>query len=460
MAVLCAGIALSLSLAGCGSGKSDETAQGEAGSDRPEAALSENETVPSENEASSADTSETGGVGKDAALNPDEKIELTMWSPSTEADAFHHGYITAIEEFQEAHPNITVTMEVFENETYKQKIQAAAAGNELPDIFYSWQGGYSQTFVEAGKCLDLTPYYEEYQNDLPAAAVGNVTFNGSVYGTAYSACCSGLFYNKKLFEEYDLKVPGTWEEFRKACQAFVDNGISPIVTTSKETWVLAVLHDALALKSAGNEKVVSTLTRSGGSYDDPDFLYAAQQLRELVDMGAFVEGCSGISCAEAETMFFEGNVPMLVSLSLLEPSNYSDTPEDYDFAPFPTVNDRAAATDIVGGPSESLMVSSGTQYPDQAGYAAFELSKRISEVGYEDGAGVSPWLSTPMKEDLSELQKKKEQIITSATSTVLWFNTVMQGDDATEYLSLLEQLFVGDITPEDFVAGMDAQLSR
>lgn len=256
MAMLCTGMLLASSMVGCGSGKSDGSGQSETKSEQPEAAVSENEAGASENEAGSAGTSEGGAAGKDEALNPDEKIELTMWSPSTEADGFHRGYMTALEEFQEAHPNITITMEVFENETYKQKIQAAAAGNELPDIFYSWQGGYAQTFVEAGKCLDLTPYYEEYQDDLPASAVGNVTFDGSVYGTAYNSCCSGLFYNKKLFEENKVKVPETWEEFRNACQTFVDNGIAPIVTTSKETWVLAVLHDALALKSAGNEKVV------------------------------------------------------------------------------------------------------------------------------------------------------------------------------------------------------------
>ena len=151
---------------------------------------------------------------------------------------------------------------------------------------------------------------------------------------------------------------------------------------------------------------------------------------------------------------------MMVSLSLTDPANYVENVEDFDIAPFPVVNDNAAATDIVGGASESLMVSSDTEYPDQAGYAAFELSKKIATIGYADGAGTSPWLSTPQRDDLTELQKKKEDMVKSATSTVLWWNTVMQGDDATEYLSLLEQLFIGDITPEEYVAGMDAQLSK
>lgn len=395
------------------------------------------------------------------ALNPDEKIELTMWSPSTDADAFHHAYLTAIEEFEEEHPNITINMEVFENETYKKKIKSAAAGNELPDIFYSWQGGFSQTFAEAGKCLDLDPYYETYKEDLPESMVGSAKFvDGSVYGTAYNVLCSCLFYNKKMFEERGLKAPETWDEFKEVCQTFVDEGIAPLVTSSKETWVLAVLHDALGLKSAGNEKVVKTLTKTGGSYDDPDFLFAAEELKNLVDMGAFVEGCSGISCAEAETMLFTGVAPMMVALSLTDPANYIENVEDFDIAPFPVVNDNAAVTDVVGGASESLMVSADTEYPDQAGYAAFELSKKIATIGYADGAGTSPWLSTPQRDDMTELQKKKEDMVKSATSTVLWWNTVMQGDDATEYLSLLEQLFIGDITPEEFVAGMDAQLSK
>ena len=106
-----------------------------------------------------------------------------------------------------------------------------------------------------------------------------------------------------MFEERGLKIPETWDEFKEVCQAFVDEGIAPLVTSSKETWVLAVLHDALGLKSAGNEKVVKTLTKTGGSYDDPDFLFAAEELKKLVDMGAFVEGYR--SCADDGKFIFD-----------------------------------------------------------------------------------------------------------------------------------------------------------
>lgn len=441
IAMLCAGVMLTSSLAGCSSDKSAESAAKQEGTEQE----TKNGKVPA----------------KEEALSPKEKIELTMWSPSTDADMFHNAYLTAIEEFEKEHPNITINMEVFENETYKKKIKSAAAGNELPDIFYSWQGGFSQSFAEAGKALDLDPYYETYKEDLPEAAVGNTKFvDDSVYGTAYNSLFSCIFYNKKMFKEHNLKTPETWEEFKEVCKTFVDAGIAPLTTSSKETWVLAILHDALGLKSAGNEKVVNILTGKGGSYDDPDFLYAAEQLKELVDMGAFVDGSTGISCAEAETLFESGVAPMMVHLSLYNPSANTGNTEDFDIIPFPVVNDNAAVTDVIGGASECLMAAADTKYPDQAGYAAFELSKKIADVGYADGAGVSPWLSTPKKESLTEIQKKKEDIIKATTSSVLWWNTVMQGDDATEYLSLLEQLFIGDITPEEFAAGMDAQLAQ
>ena len=38
-----------------------------------------------------------------------------------------------------------------------------------------------------------------------------------------------------------------------------------------------------------------------------------------------------------------------------------------------------------------------------------------------------------------------------ATSYTVWFNVLMTADDTEEYFDLTDQLFVGNITPEQYV---------
>ncbi|MEL7658756.1 MAG: extracellular solute-binding protein, partial [Bacillota bacterium] len=111
--------------------------------------------------------------------------ELTLWSIATESDAFHDAYLQAIAEFEEANPGVTIKMETFENESYKIKIKSAVAANDLPDIFYTWGGGFSSAFVESGKVLPLDDYSQPYAEGISKAALGNVIYDGKLYGVSY-----------------------------------------------------------------------------------------------------------------------------------------------------------------------------------------------------------------------------------------------------------------------------------
>jgi len=44
---------------------------------------------------------------------------------------------------------------------------SAVAANELPNIFFTWAGGFSSSFIDSGKVHPLDEYYENYKNELP-----------------------------------------------------------------------------------------------------------------------------------------------------------------------------------------------------------------------------------------------------------------------------------------------------
>jgi raffinose/stachyose/melibiose transport system substrate-binding protein len=393
-----------------------------------------------------------------------EEVTLTLWSIATESDSFNHAYTQAIADYEEAHSGVKIVHETFENESYKTKIKSAVAANELPDLFYTWGGGFSKSFVESGKVLPIDQYYTgEFAEQLSKAALGNATYDGVLYGSTYTTPVSALFYNKVMFDQYGITAPTTWDEMVHVCKTFLDNGITPFGVSVKDTWVLAMMHDALTLKSAGPEKTAKAITKQGVSYNDPDFLASASKIKELVDMGAFLEGATGLSNDEACANFYNGTVPMYVTGSWMGGSILTDAekPEDFDVAPIPVINSsNAKITDFMGGAADTIMVSESTKNPDIAGNAVFELTRSISKYAYLDGAGIAAWQVDYDDSSVNPITKKVAEYATNATSFTLWFDTLMEANDAGEYLALLQELYIGNLSPQEFVEAMAEQLGK
>ncbi len=399
---------------------------------------------------------------KDNPASPaKENVTLTLWSIATESDAFSNAYTTAIKEFESANPGVKIKHETFENEAYKTKIKTAVSSNTLPDLFYTWGGGFSKPFVESGKVLPLDKYYTgEYKEQLSAAALTYSSYDGKIYGSTYTTPVSGLFYNKKLFEANGLKAPTTFDELVDVCTKLKDKGITPIGISAKDTWVLAMTHDAMTLKSAGPEKVKSALKKAGQSYDDPDFLASAKKFKQLADMGAFYKGATGLSNDEASALFYNGTVAMYTTGSWMAGSIQKDAknPEDFDVVPFPVLGSNAKDTDFMGGAVDTIMVNASTKDQDIAGKAAFELTRSISKYSYLDGAGLAVWKKDYDDSKVNPLTRKLAGYASGASSFTLWFDTMMEAEDAGEYLTLLQEMYVGNITPEQFVKSMADQL--
>lgn len=415
-------------------------------------------TAPADNSQAGSDAGNAGG-GNDAA----KETTITLWSIATESDSFHTAYADAIKDFETSHPGVKVVHETFENESYKTKIKSAVAANELPDVFYTWAGGFSQPFVDSGKVLDLTSYYANYKEDLSEAAVANITYDGKVYGSTIVTPVSAMWYNQKIFKENNLEAPATWDDFVNVCTTLKAAGVTPIATSAKDKWVLAMLHDGLTLKSVGPEKLQKTLLKQGGSYSDPDFLLSAQKIKELSDIGAFIDGAAALSNDEASAEFYAGKAAMYFTGSWMGGSIMTDAadPTDFSVAPIPVVNDKnAKLTDFMGGGADSLMVAASTKDADLSAEFAFEVTKGISKYAYLSGAGIPAWKVNYDDSTVPELTKKVTEYANSATSFTLWFDTLLESEDANEYLALLQKLYLGSITPEDFQKEMAAQLEK
>jgi multiple sugar transport system substrate-binding protein len=149
------------------------------------------------------------------------QIELTYWQYdfSTRVEAMDR----LIEEFNAENPDVVVTQETFPYDAYQQRVAAATAAGEGPDVvqlFYGWTASWQRAgYVEPLPQEHLDhDWIEEYF--IPMAEAGKI--DGEYYGLPTAVRALGLFYNKDLFEEVGLDPdapPETWDEFVEMAKA-------------------------------------------------------------------------------------------------------------------------------------------------------------------------------------------------------------------------------------------------
>jgi multiple sugar transport system substrate-binding protein len=149
------------------------------------------------------------------------QIELTYWQYdfSTRVEAMNQ----LIEQFNAENPDIVVSQETFPYDAYQQRVAAATAAGEGPDVvqlFYGWTAAWQRAgYVEPLPQEHIShDWIESYF--IPMAESGKV--GDEYYGLPTAVRALALFYNKDMFEEVGLdpeSPPTTWDEFVEAAKA-------------------------------------------------------------------------------------------------------------------------------------------------------------------------------------------------------------------------------------------------
>jgi raffinose/stachyose/melibiose transport system substrate-binding protein len=193
------------------------------------------------------------------------------------------------DEYTAEHPNVTIDIQVNENEAFKTKLTTLLQQDDVPDLFQTWGGGGLRQQVEAGLVKDLTADIASWKDEINAGALGMYEVDGKNYGIPFDLGLVGFWYNTKSFEDAGITAPPTtWDEFITTVQTLKDKGITPIALAGKDTWTGAFYWAYLAVRNAGQagmeEAVVS------GDWSDPTFVTAGEQFKQLIDLDPFQEG--------------------------------------------------------------------------------------------------------------------------------------------------------------------------
>jgi len=171
-----------------------------------------------------------GVIGVAPTLAQDEvTLRYFMWDPSFEETEQEMVDICAAE------LGINVELEVIGTPDYWTRLQAAAAADDLPDVF-SMSSGFVDEWAADGLMLniqefvdrDIMPEAENYFTGLFDVARYPDKTEGDMYAFPFAFVETVLFYNQDAFDAAGLDYPSedgwTWDEFLEAAQALtVDN---------------------------------------------------------------------------------------------------------------------------------------------------------------------------------------------------------------------------------------------
>ena len=132
---------------------------------------------------------------------------------------------TKLAEYEQMHPDIKFNIISAQNQEYKEKIKIVVGSEDTPDIFFSWVGDFTERFIREDLILDLTPYLEadpEWKDSFIESQLEQyVNADGMQYGIPFRLDCKLFFYNKAIFDEHNLTVPTTWDEFINVCETIL-----------------------------------------------------------------------------------------------------------------------------------------------------------------------------------------------------------------------------------------------
>ncbi|KJJ71420.1 P39 [uncultured Clostridium sp.] len=396
----------------------------------------------------------TAGTTTAAAAEP---ITISMWHTWPEANGgTASAFAKTIEDVQAKYPEVTFEMDAVADsgDSYKTKIKTAAAGGELPDIFFTWGGGFSDAFVEGGKVLCLDDYTtQETLDRMISGTTDFFKYNDKLYGYPLRANVGVLFCNKAMFDEVGLAIPTTFDELLEVCKAFNEKGTVPFAIGAKNLSDIAWWTDQLTQRTAGADYVNQILAGTA-TYDCPETLAAAQAFTDLIAAGAFDSGASAMSRDEAYTLFTSEINPMYFCGSWYC-SNVmnSEIADKVVVTKFPTIEGgKGANTEFLGGADQTFMINSNVKNPEKVVEVYTYMCERLSENVLMGGAGLPAWKTDA---DVASIDNKLladvYDLYKGSTGVSLWWDNALLAEPATNHMDAAGKLFLGGITPEEFV---------
>lgn len=420
-------------------------------------------------------TGSLAGCGSPASSNSaggekgaEDSKEIVFWNIGTE-EVDKAIYDTAIEKFQSTtESGYTVNSVPVQNDNYKEKLVIAMSSGECPDMYISWSGGPMNEYIESGYAQPITELFNnsELPDRLMDAAIEQAKYGDDIYAVPFmNVSISGIYYNKEIFEKYNLQVPKTISELEAVSDTLVGNGIVPFALANGPKWTGSMYFMNLAARYGGLEPFKEAVAGTG-SFEDECFIKAGQTIQDWVKKGYFPEGVNSLSedDGQARQMLYQETAAMSLAGSwytALLQQDSQEFAEKMGWFPFPAADDGKTDSSILIGTVGDNFISFNCT--GEKLKAAFECAVKFSEDSMADfmvGSGKIPPVKGVDSKLTGEINKTIMESVNRASAVQLWYDQYLPPAVSSVHLDTCQELFGLTMTPEEAASQFQAAMKE
>ncbi|WP_372594646.1 extracellular solute-binding protein [Actinotalea sp.] len=413
----------------------------------------------------------TDDTGDGAATAAGAGDVTTVWVTAGTDDVLQ----ASIDRWNADHAEGQIELQVFENDPYKSKLRTAVSAGEGPSVFSGWGGGGLKTYVDAGEVASLQDAYDAEpalrDRIFPSVLKGG-TVDGTIYGTPYNGVQPVvIYYNKDVFEQAGVEVPTTWDETMAAVEELNAQGIAPFSVGGASRWPYLMWIAYLTDRIGGPEVFDAVVAGEPDAWKDPAIIQANTMIQELVEADGFVDGYSSIDANQgaAEALVYSGKAAMeLMGAWAYSGTFLSGAPEFLEqgklgWTTFPTVaGGTGDPANVTGNLSSYFQVSAGASDAAKANatdwlmHGVFDdtyIAELVDTGAVPPISGVEDAIAASSAPEWNAFIYETAE---AAGNFQLSWDQALDAAQAEALLTNLEQVFLLQITPQEFSENMDA----
>ena len=374
-----------------------------------------------------------------------------------------------VQAYMEKHPNVKIELQGTSSDEQIRNIKMAAQNNTLPELFWMEQGSAVE-LAENGYLADLTEEItadQEFVDGFLPGMLDSLKIDDKIYGIPCELQSNGIWLNKKLFDEYELDFPVTYDDFINCSKTFKENGIIPMAQGAKDTftaWAFENMHCRF-----GFYDHIDGIIDGSDKWNNDDYLKFYEKLEDMKDNGVFPDNVATMSYDQSVEAFLGGKAAMLNSgVWDTKKFDQSDMAEDVYYWWGPTFSDGVGNQEVsMKAPAPPYCVSAKVKEEDPELYNVivdflkFYYGKEGTEIIAKDNQSI-PITKYDGEIDASSypvFARVIEMMNDDWESPAACPDMYIDGQLINQYRESMIGVVNGTYTPEEAVEYMDEQQS-
>jgi raffinose/stachyose/melibiose transport system substrate-binding protein len=316
------------------------------------------------------------------------KTLITWWHPYA-TDPGKSIWQTAAQMYMADHPDVSIQIEIMDQETLAKRVLAVENSGEMPDLLDLPGGPFFSELAGKGLFRDITDDVATWSDPSIADIYGmNVyALQGRQYGAPWGVGITGFYYNKALFTQAGIdQPPATWSALLSDIDKLKAAAIVPFAIAGRDGWPAMNLWTYLMLREGGIDAVGQAAVN--GTWNTDTCARASADLAALVAKNPFQPGYLGAAFDTGEAALV-GNRQAAMELTgewgpAAERANSKDgngIGDDLGWFPFPLVDGGFGRPDDGVGSTSGIAIGR-LATPEAVDFLHFLMGKKVmDEIG-------------------------------------------------------------------------------